>query len=118
MIDYNKTVRSALATVLPTYYEMALTADTKTPCISYMELSNYMVTDNNYDNSTIGYSSIIFQVKVWSNKIAEIQQYALEVDKVMRSIGAKRTGSNELYDNNSSMIQKILTYECLALEEY
>jgi hypothetical protein len=36
----------------------------------------------------------------------------------MRAIGFKRIASGELYDNSSTMIQKILTYEALALEEF
>ena len=45
MVDYNKELVSALNTVLPTHYEMALTQGTETPCISYMEMNNYSVTD-------------------------------------------------------------------------
>ena len=40
MIDYNRQIVIALKTILPTYHELTLTKDTKTPCISYMELSN------------------------------------------------------------------------------
>lgn len=116
MIDYNKEVVSALKTVLPTYYEMALTSKTQTPCISYMELNNVSVTET--VGATIGYSNLYFQVKVWSNKIADINKYALEVDRVMRGLGFKRTSSAELYDNNSTMIQRVLTFEALALEQF
>lgn len=114
MIDFNKELVSALETVLPTHYEMALTSKTITPCISYMELNNYVVTNGD----TLGYSRIVYQVKVWGNRIAELQQYALEIDRVLRPIGFKRVSSGELYDNNSTMIQKILTYEALALEDF
>ena len=116
MIDYNKELVSALESVLPTYYEMALTANTKAPCISYMERNNYLITDST--NSTIGYSMISYQVKVWANDIATIQKYALEVDKALRPLGFKRIASGELYDNQSTMIQKILTYEALASENF
>ena len=43
MINYHSTLVSALNKILPTYYEMALTADIKVPCISYMELNNYLI---------------------------------------------------------------------------
>lgn len=112
MIDYHKDLVSALNDVLPTYYEMALTSKTKTPCISYMELNNYVTEAGD----TLEYSYITYQVKVWANDIGTIQKYALEVDKVLKPIGFKRISSGELYDNNSTMIQKILTYEALALE--
>lgn len=114
MIDYCKELVSALETVLPTYYELALTSKTKTPCISYQERNNYVSTTGD----TRGYSIISFTVKVWANNIADIQKYAIEVDKALRPLGFKRTSSNELYDINSTMIQKILTFEALALEEY
>jgi len=114
MVDYNKELVSALQTVLPTHYELALTSKTKTPCISYQERNNYVSVSGN----TRGYSVISFTVKVWANNIADIMKYSLEVDKVLRPLGFKRTSANELYDVNSTMIQKILTYECLALENY
>ena len=113
MIDYQKEIVSALNTVLPTHYELALTK-AKTPCISYQERNNYS-TDT---GDTLGYSVIVYTIKVWSNKPAEIQRYSVEVDKAMRAIGFKRTSSNELHDANSTMIQKILTFECLALENF
>ena len=42
MMDYHKQLVSALNTVLPTHYEMALTSKTQAPCISYMEQNNYV----------------------------------------------------------------------------
>lgn len=116
MIDYHAQLVSALGAILPTHYEMALTSNTPTPCISYMELNNYSVTEIN--GASLGYSILTYQVKVWGNSIADLQRYAIEIDRAMRSIGFKRISSGELYDNNSTMIQKILTYEALALEEY
>lgn len=114
MIDYHSNLVSALKKVLPTHYEMALTANTKTPCISYMETNNYDSTTGD----TIGYSIITYQVKVWGNDIGILQQYAKEIDKVLRPLGWKRVSAGELYDNNSTMIQKILTYEALASEQF
>lgn len=114
MIDYHGSLVSALSTVLPTHYEMTLTSKTATPCISYMETNNY----TSASGDSIGYSYITYQVKVWANDIATIQRYALEVDDVLRPLGFKRIASGELYDNASTMIQKIMTYEALAYEEY
>lgn len=114
MINYHKELVSALTKVLPTHYEMALTSKTETPCISYMEMNNF----TSASGDTLGYSVISYQVKVWANTIGEIQQYALEVDKALRPLGFKRVSSGELYDNNSTMIQKIMTYEALASETY
>jgi hypothetical protein len=114
MINYHAQLVSALKKVLPTHYEMALTSKTATPCISYMELNNYV--DTNGD--TLGYSRITYQVKVWGNRIDELQTYALMVDGVLRPLGFKRIASGELYDQQSTMIQKILTYEALASETF
>ena len=114
MINYHSDLVSALNNILPTHYEMALTQDTQTPCISYMEINNYVAEYG----SNLCYSRITFQVKVWSNDIAEIQDYALQIDAVMRTLGFKRISSGELYDNQSTMMQKILTYEALALETH
>lgn len=114
MINYHTELVSALNTILPTHYEMALTSKTQVPCISYMEINNYV---SSYADK-LGYSKIAYQVKVWANTIEEIQRYAGEVDNVMRPLGWVRISSGELYDNKSTMIQKILTYEALALESY
>lgn len=114
MINYHPQLVSALNNILPTHYELALTENTKTPCISYQERNNYTTEDGD----TIGYSRISYTVKVWGNDLAQLQGYALEIDKALRSLGFKRLSSGELYDNQSTMIQKILTYEALALENY
>ena len=114
MIDYHTELVAALKTVLPTHYEMMLTAGTETPCISYMELNNYV--DLGADAAE--YSRVSYQVKVWGTELSELQRYALRIDTTLRPLGFRRTGSRELYDNNSAMIQKILTYEALALEHF
>lgn len=114
MIDYHKKLVAALSKVLPTHYEMVLHSGLATPCISYMETNNYTVNSGD----TIGYSNITYQIKVWGNNIADLQKYALQIDLVLRPLGFKRISSGELYDNNSSMIQKIMSYQALCLEEY
>lgn len=114
MIDYDKEIVVALNTVLPTYYEMILHSGLETPCISYMETNNY----THIGGDTRAYSYVTYQVKIWATDIELIKKYALEVDKVLRPLGFKRISAGELYDNQSTMIQKILTYEALALEDY
>ena len=116
MIDYHTNLVKALNTILPTHYEMVLHSGLKTPCISYMETNNYAATETL--GATVGYSRITYQVKVWGNDIGELQKYALQIDNVLRPLGFKRIASGELYDNQSTMIQKILTYEALASEEF
>lgn len=114
MINYHTELVKALNKVLPTHYEMTLTSKTPTPCISYMETNNYVSTNGD----TLGYSVIAYQVKVWGNSIADLQKYALQIDMVLRPLGFTRTATNELYDRESTMIQKIMSYEAMALEEF
>lgn len=114
MIDFHQNLVTALKTVLPTHYEMTLTSGTQTPCISYMEINNYAADTGD----TLGYSEISYQIKVWDTNIAKIQEYAQQIDSVLRPLGFRRTSSNELYDNESSMIQKILTYNARGLEVF
>lgn len=114
MINYHTSLVAALQTILPTHYEMVLHSGLTTPCISYSEKNNYS-TDT---GDTLGYSRIQYQIKVWGNDIAVLQEYALQIDAVLRPLGWKRISAGELYDNNSTMIQKIMTYEALAQEVY
>lgn len=114
MINYHAELFKALGTVLPTHYEMTLTSKTETPCISYMEINNYVAANGNER----GYSYISYQIKVWGNDIVEITDYAIQIDEVLRPLGFKRTSSTELYDRESTMIQKIMTFEALALENF
>ena len=114
MIDFHKELTTALKNILPTHYEMTLHSGLETPCISYMELNNY--TSANGD--TIGFSVISYQVKVWGNDIGTLQKYSLEIDKALRPLGFKRIASGEMYDPNSTMIQKILTFEATAQENF
>lgn len=116
MINYHKEMIAALNKVLPTYYEMTLHSGIDTPCISYMETNNYSATE--VIGATIGYSQIIYQIKVWGHNIGELQDYAAAIDKELRALGWKRTSSGELYDKNSTMIQKILQYQSLQKEIY
>ena len=79
MINYHSELVSALDSILPTHYELVLHRGLATPCISYMELSN--VADEEGD--TLGYSSISYQIKIWGNKIDELQEYASEPARSM-----------------------------------
>lgn len=114
MIDYTPTLVEALNTILPTHYELKLSSGTKTPCISYQERSNAAQEQG----ETIGYSRISYTIKVWGNDLEQLNKYAIQIDNTLRPLGWKRTGANELFSYQSSLIQKILTYEALAYEEF
>lgn len=114
MINYHTSLVAALSKILPTHYEMSLHSGLATPCISYMESNNYVEANGD----TLGYSIIAYQVKVWGNDIAAIQNYALQIDEVLRPLGFKRTSSGELYDRQSTMIQKIMIFEARGKENF
>lgn len=113
MIDCSAEIKQALQTILPTYYEMRLSANTETPCISYQERSN---TAQEY-SETMEYSRISYTIKVWGYDLEELNTYTKQIDNKLRPMGWKRTGAQELYSYQSGMIQKILTYEALAIEK-
>lgn len=114
MVDYHAEIVGALGEILPCHYEMTLTAGLPLPCISYLEISNI----DQPAGETLGYSMLSYQVKVWARSIADCQAYALQIDSTMRGLGFTRTGSAELYDNQSGVIQKVLDYDALAIEDY
>jgi hypothetical protein len=68
MIDYHKQLVSVLNNILPTHYELTLTSNTKTPCISYQERNNYATESGD----TLGYSRISYTIKIWGNDIGII----------------------------------------------
>lgn len=112
MYNYHSQLVTALNTILPVHYEMQLTSGAALPCISYMELTNF----SEAEGDTLRYSVVSYQVKVWAKTVAEIQQYAAAIDTKMTALGFTRTSSAELSDNQTSIIQKVLTYEGKALE--
>lgn len=114
MNNFHTQVVAKLQKILPTHYELTLHSGLATPCISYMELTNV----DDAIGSTVGYSRVAYQVKVWGNEIEHLNRNAYEVDKAMRSLGFKRIGCTELYDRLSAMAQKVMTYEVLAYEHY
>ena len=114
MNDYNSYIADALNSILPTYYEQMLNSDIQTPCISYIGLNNYSSIKGN----TLGYSKVSYRVKVWGNNIAQLLHYASLIDDKLRPMGLTRISCGELYDRESTMIQVILTYEGLALENF
>lgn len=115
MKDYHKEIVTTLKAIgLPVHYEMFLHSGLETPCISYLEISNV----DEMNGNTHGYSRISYQVKIWAKDISVIQTYAAQIDKAMRSLGFKRSSGVEMHDSNSAMIQKVMTFDVIAYEEY
>ena len=114
MIDYHSELVKALETVLPTHYELVLTSNTKPPCISYIENNNYQGSTG----TTLGYSHISYTISIWANGVGKVQEYATQVDSVLRKIGWSRSSSGELYDKSTGLVRKIMNYDALALEQF
>lgn len=114
MIDYHKTLVNTLKTILPAYYELNLKSGISTPCISYMLRNDY----SERQGDSVGYSVVSYQIKVWSEDLADLQNYAIEIDNALRPLGWQRTSTGELYDNESAMKQKILVYEARFHENF
>lgn len=114
MVNFHKDIVNTLKTILPTYYEMILHSGIKTPCISYMQLDNPTTAKGD----TLEYSSIQYQIKVWGDRLEDLQTYAQKIDNALRPLGWKRLSCRELGDKESTMIQKIMVFEANALETF
>lgn len=115
MVDLHPTIKAALEAIgLPVHYEMFLHSGLDTPCISYMELTNFV--ERQTDITDI--SRLSYQIKIWDTSMQNVQNYAARVDVIMRALDFKRTSSAELHDTNSAMIQKVLVYSALAEEKF
>lgn len=114
MIDVTPQVVSKLNEIgLKVYLENFLDSDSDVPCISYREYNNYV----NTEGDTLGYSNIIYYVKVWAKTMQDITHYACEIDKVMRELGFTRTNmDNDLW--REGIGQRALKYEALATEDF
>lgn len=114
MVDVSKIIKSELEKAgLKVYNEHFIDSKTEVPCITYRLYDNSSYTEGDL----IGYSSIVFYIKVWAKYIKEIEEYSCKVDKIMRALGFKRTNmdSDLWYDN---ICQRALKYQNLALEEF
>lgn len=115
MVNYHVNIVDLLRTInLPVHYEMVLHRGLSTPCLSYMELSNNVISQGD----TVSYSEIEYQIKCWGTSIKEILEVAQQVENVLRPYGWVRTSTTELADNNSNMIQKIMTFRRIFREKY
>lgn len=113
MIDYAPTLVTELETLkLNVYAEHFLTADTPVPCISYMinDDQQYLTGD------TFGYSNLYYSVKIWAKTVAELEDYGVQIDKLMRSLGFVRIGTTTLWVGTIG--QKQLRYRALASETF
>ena len=114
MVDAHKTVVTALKSVLPCHWELQIDSTTETPCITYLERNN----SDTVSGGTIGYSDLSYTIKVWAHTVTELQKYGAKVDTAMRKIGFTRGACYEMYDPNSTMKQKIMTFDAMGVEAF
>lgn len=112
MFNYKPSLVAELNTILPTHYELFVDSSTATPCITYMELDNAATAESD----VLAYSRIAFQIKIWGyiDDMAALDEYRVQLDTKMKSLGFTRTAYNEL--TYGQQIALIFRYEALAQE--
>ena len=113
MIDTIPKVVKALSQIgLPVYFEHFVNSDTPIPCITYVDYDNSV----NIEGNTLGYSNIVYHIKIWSKDKKEIADYSNKIDSVMREEGYTRTNTNELWLDNIG--QRQMKYKGLGYEKF
>ena len=74
--------------------------------ITLFELTNF---DSAWADGTAFVAEVHLQVDVWV-KAASTSPIAAEVDKTMKALGFKRTGSADLYEDDTKIFHKALRY--------
>ena len=74
--------------------------------ITLFELTNF---DSAWADNTAFMAEVHVQVDVWV-KAASTSPIAAEVDKTMKYLGFKRTGSTDLYEDDTKIFHKALRY--------
>ena len=74
--------------------------------ITLFELTNF---DSAWADGTAFMAEVHLQVDVWV-KAASTSPIAAEVDKIMKSLGFKRTSSADLYEDDTGIYHKALRY--------
>ena len=113
MIDIKSSLVSTLitATGLPVYYELIYKAGT-IPAITYIEVDNADL----YNGDTLNYSTLRYQIKVWSNDMATLISKSIAIDAALKDAGWSRYMSMETNDSNNTLI-KVLRYVATGYDE-
>jgi len=82
------------------------------PCITWYQYDNHTYTEAN----NIGYSTVIYKIRIWAIDLAVMNSYAAQIDSKMRSLGFERTGVIEEWRTNLGY--KEFKYENLYLEDF
>lgn len=85
-------------------------AETNKPYITFFEITNF---DKWFVDDLARASEIHMQVDVWSP--SNTGAIASEVDKTMKSIGFTRSGSADLYEQDTKTYHKVLRYKIISM---
>lgn len=110
MFSYKVELVKQLDTILPTYDEFFVDSEKKTPCFTYLELSNVA----NQEGDTLRYSTLNYRISLWGSMDDELEQYIPQLDSLMYSLGFRRRAYTEL--NEDLLQRRIFTYEGIGLE--
>jgi hypothetical protein len=78
------------------------------PRITFFEITNF---DANYADDAAYSSRMLYQVDIWSKENPD--PIAVEVDRIMKSIGFARTGGADLFEDDTKVYHRALRYGIL-----
>ncbi len=109
MVNVKDTIVAELETLsYPVYYEAFLGEDVEIPAISYLEITDV----DTLVGTTVEYSEKVFQLKLWSKRISEIDTMAKGIDTIMKDLGFRRIYTNEFPVDG--IVNKVMRYRALA----
>ena len=115
MLNVNKQVVAALKEIgLPVDYEMTISKGLSTPRITYYQLTNFVETNYKLANVSV----LRFTITLWTHNVKDFDTYGPEIDEAMRDAEFIRVGSNELHDNQSTMMRMVMEYEARGQETF
>lgn len=75
------------------------------PRITFFEITNF---DANYADDAAYSSRMVYQMDIWSKENPD--PVAVEVDRVMKSIGFSRAGGADFYEDDTQVFHRALRY--------
>lgn len=75
------------------------------PRITYFEMTNF---DANHADDQVYSSRMVYQMDIWSKENPD--PVAVEVDRVMKSIGFSRAGGADFYEDDTQVFHRALRY--------
>lgn len=112
MISYSKELVAALEGVLPVHHESFIDDKIVLPCITYKMYDNR----DTLLGDTLSYASIAYMVKIWSDRVSDLEKYSLEVHDIMREHGFRRLNTNDIHSQGVG--QRIMLYEGTSYNQH